>query len=322
MTQDGNDERAPVADSSGADADRSARVARLEQALAAEARTSASLRAELDALARKVESMAQSFEQRLAEARARDLRAAERLADQQTRLEALGNGREETMRALADARAQLRVVKAERDQLREQLDRVEGMQTATLTLPDDMSSEEPGIHLALPSLEELMASLGTFDDGSSGGSDDGSRGGDRGHLLKHVEAPPEESQEMIAPELVFPEEYGAAKPGGSSTERPSALRVLVLLDAEQPIKYPLYKSVMTIGRSELADIHINSDFVSRVHARVISTDEAVTVEDVSSKNGIRINSEQTALGKLRHGDVLGVGRLRFTFIDTASVDPD
>jgi len=308
MTQDGNDERGP-----SPDADRSARVAQLEQALAAESRNSASLRAELDALARKVESMAQSFEQRLAECRAREQRAVERLADQQARLEALGNGREETMRALADARAELRVMKSERDRLREQLDRVEGMQTATLTLPDDMDGDDPLIHPALPSLEELMASLGTFDEGSGSG--------DRGHLLRHVEAPPEESQEMIAPELVFPEEYGV-KPGASSAERPAGSRLLVLLDAEQPIKYPLYKSVMTIGRSEHADIQIDSDFVSRVHARVICTDADVTVEDVSSKNGIRINSEQTALGKLRHGDVLGVGRLRFTFIDTASASLD
>lgn len=308
MTQHGNDERGP-----SSDADRSARIAQLEQALAAEARTSASLQAELDALARKVESMAQSFEQRLAEARAREQRAAERLADQQARLEALGNGREDTMRALADARAELRVLKAERDRLREQLDRVEGMQTATLTLPDELGGGDPMIHQALPSLEELMASLGAFDEGSAGG--------DRGHLLKHVEAPPEESQEMIAPELVFPEEYGADT-DASGTERPTTSRLLVLLDAEQPIKYPLYKDVMTIGRSEHADIQINSDFVSRVHARVISTETEVTVEDVSSKNGIKINSEQTALGKLRHGDVLGVGRLRFTFIDTASADRD
>jgi pSer/pThr/pTyr-binding forkhead associated (FHA) protein len=96
--------------------------------------------------------------------------------------------------------------------------------------------------------------------------------------------------------------------------------VLVFLDAKQPIKYPLYKKVMTIGRAEDADIQINGDFVSRVHARLLCTDTGVTIEDVDSKNGIKVNSKLTERQTLRHGDVLGLGRLRFTFIDTAEAD--
>jgi pSer/pThr/pTyr-binding forkhead associated (FHA) protein len=99
---------------------------------------------------------------------------------------------------------------------------------------------------------------------------------------------------------------------------PRVSRVLVLLDEAQPIKYPLYKEVMTIGRSEQADIQIQSDFISRVHARVVSSDDGlVVVEDVASKNGIRVNSEQTARHELQHGDVVALGKTRFTFIDTS-----
>jgi pSer/pThr/pTyr-binding forkhead associated (FHA) protein len=93
--------------------------------------------------------------------------------------------------------------------------------------------------------------------------------------------------------------------------------VLVYLDAQQPIKYPLYKPVMTIGRSEKADIYVSDDFISRVHARLLSTKDGVVVEDVASRNGIKVNSKQTERQILHHGDVLGIGKVRFTFIDTS-----
>jgi pSer/pThr/pTyr-binding forkhead associated (FHA) protein len=131
----------------------------------------------------------------------------------------------------------------------------------------------------------------------------------------------EESQEMIAPELVFPEEFGEdARKSRSSASK--AARVLVFLDEDMPIKYPLYKNVMTIGRSEQADIQVNGDFISRVHARLVSTENGVIVEDVDSKNGIRVNSKLTDRHPLRHGDVIGLGKLRFTFIDTSALTAD
>ena len=164
-----------------------------------------------------------------------------------------------------------------------------------------------------------MASLGSIEEA-------GSPDGPKGHLHLRVEMPGlDESQEMIAPELVFADELAEAAPAqafnGLANE--PAARVLVLLNgAQQPIKYPLYKEVMTIGRAESADIQVHGEFVSRVHARVISSATSVVVEDVSSKNGIRVNAEHLSRATLRHGDVLGLGRIRFTFIDPAAAELD
>src|SRR5262249_27529883 len=82
-------------------------LARLEQALAAETRTSAALRVGLDELRAKVERLEAGFNERLEAATRRSKTAEGKLADQQQRLVALGNGREETMRRLADTRAEL-----------------------------------------------------------------------------------------------------------------------------------------------------------------------------------------------------------------------
>ncbi|HZF31168.1 MAG TPA: FHA domain-containing protein [Gammaproteobacteria bacterium] len=315
MTGQGKDKNNPGGsrDSEPDTGDRQKSLERLERALADETRTSTSLRDSLDTLRKRVEQMESSFEQRLGVATSRNQSAESRLAQQQTRLEALGQGREETMRALADARSELARVKVERDQLRQHLTRIEGMQTATVALPDD-EPEEPGINEAPPSLEELMASLGSIEEA-------GSSAQIRGHFHLRVETPDvDESQEMIAPELVFPDELAEAAsveaPGGPKS------RVLVRLDSAQPIKYPLYKDLMTIGRAESADIQIKGEFVSRVHARLLSSPAGVVVEDVSSKNGLRVNAEHTSRATLRHGDILGVGRIRFTFIDPTAADLD
>ena len=294
-----------------------AAVARLEQALDAETRTSDSLRESLEDLRAKVEQLEAGFTERLEEAERRSSTAEDKLADQQQRLAALGHGREETMRQLTETRAELKRVRAERDELLKKLARVEGMQSSTVALTEQEKDEEPGIN-ALPSMDDLMASLEDLESGAAAVATQPAGG----HFLARVSLDDEESQEMIAPELVFPEGYDADDDNKETAPSPPAgpfSRVLVFLDAPQPIKYPLYKKVMTIGRSEQADIHVPGDFISRVHARLVTTDAGVVIEDVASKNGIKVNSKTTDRHTLQHGDVLGIGKLRFTFIDTSAL---
>lgn len=252
----------------------------------------------------------QRLEKALAESLARSRAFETQLADQRQRLEALGNGREETMRALAEARDELRRMKAERDELRQRLTRVDSIQTATIALPEN-EPPAPTTPDRLPSLDDLMAALGNMAEPNSVPD---------GHLQQRVQSTGDSdaSEEMIAPSLVFPEEYAATSGGASGPERVS--RVLVLLDPERPIKYPLFKEVMTIGRADIADIQINNGFVSRLHARVVTTPDSVIIEDIESKNGIRINSKLTDRQPLKHGDVVDLGRLRFRYLDTASDD--
>ncbi|HVS22823.1 MAG TPA: FHA domain-containing protein, partial [Gammaproteobacteria bacterium] len=207
----------------------------------------------------------------------------------------------------------------ERDELLKKIDRIEGMQSSTVALTEEEQDEEPPI-ATLPSMDELMASL----DGLQSGGVGLPAGG---HLLARVGSDDTESTEMISPELVFPDGYADEKEddekedASAESDKPIS-RLLVFLDAPQPMKFPLYKKAMTIGRSEQADISVPDDFVSRVHARLVTTDSGVVVEDVASRNGITVNSQPTDRYTLRHGDVLGIGKLRFTFIDLSAVPPE
>jgi hypothetical protein len=239
----------------------------------------------------------------------RALKAAEALIeDQKQRLSSLGVGREESMRALADVRDELKRVSRERDELRKQLSRLDGMQTETIALPEDFRLPGP---IAVPSLDELMSALGDIESPKAGHAPVA------GHLHQRVESDAEDSEEMISPEVVFPERFAAT--AESAKHQAPVSRILVLLDPERPIKYPLFKETMTIGRADTADIQISNEFLSRFHARIVSTPSGAAIEDVESKNGIRVNAKLvTERQELRHGDVVDLGRLRFRFLDAAA----
>jgi hypothetical protein len=314
--RNGDDTRTTAPSSEPREATEPGLITGLEQALEAETRASESLRKNLAALATKLDKLEAGFTERLEEATQRTATAERTLADQQQRLVALGNGREETMLRLAETRAELARVRAERDELLKKIDRIEGMQSSTVALTGEEQDEEPAIN-TLPSMDELMASLDGLEFGTSGPHAGG-------HLLARVASDDTESTEMISSELVFPDGYGDEKEDdekedASAESDAQTSRLLVFLDAQQPMKFPLYKKVMTIGRSEEADIHVPDDFVSRVHARLVTTDSGVVVEDVASKNGILVNAKPADRQPLRHGDVLGIGKLRFTFIDLGDV---
>lgn len=256
------------------------------------------------------------LEKALAEALARSETAEAKLEDQQQRLNALGSGREESMRSLAEARDELRRVSRERDDLRKQLQRVDSVQTTTIALPETEDSSTSMLAAEVPSLEDLMAALGNIE--TPGGGPDGILH-QRVQHENSKEPDEDESVEMISPALVFPEEYAAT---ASADGQADITRLFVLLDSEKPIKYPIYKETMTIGRADVADIQIDNDFLSRLHARVVSAPDGVTIEDMESKNGIRVNAKQTKRQALRHGDVIDLGRLRFRFIDASAEDAD
>jgi FHA domain len=253
------------------------------------------------------------LEKALKEALDRSEAAESTIEDQRQRLKSLGVGREESMRALAETREELRRLARERDELRTKLARVDSVQTATIALPDDDPALAPPT-LSVPSLDDLMSALGDIEQPRGGAPV-------AGHLHQLVQGPDtERSEEMISPELVFPEEF--ATTAKSAEQKAPVARILVLLDPERPIKYPLFKETMTIGRADIADIQIGNGFLSRLHARIVSTPDSVAIEDIESKNGIRVNTRLVTRQDLRHGDVIDLGRLRFRFIDTAADDAD
>jgi DNA repair exonuclease SbcCD ATPase subunit len=168
--------------------ERDAIIERLERTVAEERKNSAKLRNTVEDLRFKAEILEKSYAKQLADARQRSATAEQHLADQT----ALETSREETMRQLNETRAELERVTIERDQLLEQPGRSDAPRPRIRTVPRGDS----GSQAAEGTINELMANL-RFTRERPPPEDS--------HLHSHARADEEcPSEEMIAPDLVFP----------------------------------------------------------------------------------------------------------------------
>ena len=74
-----------------------------------------------------------------------------------------------------------------------------------------------------------------------------------------------------------------------------------------------------VGRDEAADIILNDDLVSRKHVKVRRDWSGVHVEDLNSRNGIRVNRQKTPSKTLQDRDEVEIGNVRLLFLDPNEV---
>ncbi len=73
----------------------------------------------------------------------------------------------------------------------------------------------------------------------------------------------------------------------------------------------LDKPILLFGRHEECDIQLNSKKVSRRHCILAQVNDALVIRDLGSTNGVRINGERVAEGKLKPGDELQIGNFKY-----------
>ena len=96
-------------------------------------------------------------------------------------------------------------------------------------------------------------------------------------------------------------------PVSEPVEHPGIQKLFLTLNRETLQEINLTEPKVLIGRSELCDISIESRFVSKHHALLVRTDEALHLLDLNSTNGTFVNSERIESKVLRHDDVISVG---------------
>lgn len=130
------------------------------------------------------------------------------------------------------------------------------------------------------------------------------RGGERAELhgatLEVAGAAPREETRMAAAELLRAAAAGEAPPAG--------LHLVVLSGPAAGTRHPL-DADQTIGRGRRATIVLPDPAASRVHARVRVGPDGARVEDLRSKNGVRVNGVRIEPRPfpVRPGDELVVG---------------
>jgi len=73
----------------------------------------------------------------------------------------------------------------------------------------------------------------------------------------------------------------------------------------------LDRAMVVVGRHPSCDTRLDSLRVSRQHCCMSQEKGEVTVRDLGSTNGIRINGQRVERGRLRHGDELSIAHIRF-----------
>jgi len=92
----------------------------------------------------------------------------------------------------------------------------------------------------------------------------------------------------------------------------------VLAGAEVGKTFKLKDGVTMLGRSTRADVRIDDDSISRLHAKVTLTGPNIVIEDLGSSNGTVVNGARVTRGPLKDGDKIRLGEtviLKFSFHD-------
>ncbi len=83
---------------------------------------------------------------------------------------------------------------------------------------------------------------------------------------------------------------------------------------------PLF-GVLTVGRGSECAMRFDAPGLSRIHARLMPTDEGVQIEDLGSSNGTFLNGERVLRAQARVGDEIGFDTLRFRLVAAAQREP-
>ena len=105
-------------------------------------------------------------------------------------------------------------------------------------------------------------------------------------------------------------------PVGSEGERRVTLgRILVGVNGQTIAERELTPGRFIIGRTPDNDLQIDSKFISRHHAQIITTGSTSVLEDLNSTNGVYVRAKRVRRRMLNDGDVVQIGQHEIMYFD-------
>ncbi|MBC7982830.1 MAG: AAA family ATPase [Candidatus Obscuribacterales bacterium] len=92
-------------------------------------------------------------------------------------------------------------------------------------------------------------------------------------------------------------------------------RVILATGGETVAERPLTPGRLIIGRTPDNDLQIDSKYISRHHAQIVTTLQSSILEDLNSTNGVYIRSKRARRRVLNDGDVIQIGQHEIMYID-------
>lgn len=98
--------------------------------------------------------------------------------------------------------------------------------------------------------------------------------------------------------------------------RPERPHLLEIVDGPgRGTRFRLDAFSYELGRGTQASLQLDSDEVSRLHAKLTRTDGEYTIEDADSRNGILLNGIRVHAAVLRDGDEVQLGDVVMKYLE-------
>jgi general secretion pathway protein A len=132
--------------------------------------------------------------------------------------------------------------------------------------------------------------------------------------LEDIQAAIEEMQWVEYAERSAKLETQAQAPASEAPRRVLA-RVLVGVDGQTICERELTMGRFIIGRTPDNDLQIDSKYISRHHAQIITAGHSSFLEDLNSTNGVYVRSKRVRRQVLNDGDVVNIGQHEIMYFD-------
>ena len=96
-------------------------------------------------------------------------------------------------------------------------------------------------------------------------------------------------------------------------------RLAIYKGAKVDLAFPVTESITAIGRDAGNAIQLPDPEVSKRHAVIHAKDNAWTIEDMNSTNGITVNGARVKRSELKNGDKVHIGPFDLVF-ESATTD--
>jgi hypothetical protein len=105
------------------------------------------------------------------------------------------------------------------------------------------------------------------------------------------------------------------RPGSRQRDDATLAHILLSRKGDSIGDFELKPGRFLIGRTPENDMQIDSQFISRHHAQIITTQNSCIVEDLNSTNGISHNGKRIRRRVLNDGDVIQIGEHELAYMD-------
>lgn len=107
-----------------------------------------------------------------------------------------------------------------------------------------------------------------------------------------------------------------------SAPNPAVPRVIVSRDGRKVGSYTFDERRVLIGRSDFADIVVQDEYVSKLHAILLLYSDALVLLDLNSANGTTVNSVKVSKTILRSDDIITLGHHRLKIENAPAITPE